>query len=499
MITQHRSLLSSVVNSIKWVGLGIVVQMGLRVGVLAVMARLVAPRDFGLLAIAFVFTSFAERLGQVGVGAAFVQRAEVDADDLKTALFLSLGSGIAIAAALCAIAPFAANFFHEEELRAIIVVLSIGFVLDGIGVVSDGMLQRELRFREIVKVETASFVFGLVLVGIVLGALDFGVWALVVANLAMRGSKAALLVISRPISLSGRFSSMRAKRLLSTGIGFSLGKVLNFLSLQGDNFVVGRLLGAEALGMYTRAYQAMTLPAMYVGQAFERVLFPALSQKQDDVSTLRKGLLSTLEISALVALPVSIGMYFLSEEIVLVLFGEIWRPIIPVLKVLSCGVFFRAAYKCSDVLIRSKGDVYAYAARQAVYTAVIVLGSLYGGWMGGLQGVAYAVVAGVITNYLLMTHLAGGIAEATTAELVRSHVPGSWVALWVGIALASALPVLRAQAFAPWQILIIAVLGSLVVGIASWLLSGRLATGSHVYALMAGLLRKRQSVGKPLG
>jgi PST family polysaccharide transporter len=494
MITPQRSFLSSVLHGVQWVGLGIVTQVGLRVGVLAIMARLVPPRDFGLFAIALIFTSFAERLGQVGVGAAFVQRVEVDADDLKTAVILSLGSGCLIAAALCGIAPLAATFFHEVDLRLVIAVLSLGFIVDGVGVVSDGLLQRELRFREIVKVETASFIFGLIAIGVTLGIIGLGVWALVGGNLAMRASKAALFVWARPVSLHGRFSVVRAKRLLSTGFGFSLGKILNFMSLQGDNFVVGRLLGAEALGMYTRAYQAMTLPAMYVGQAFERVLFPALSQKQDDIATLRKGLLSTLEISALVALPASVGMYFLSEEIVLVLFGEVWRPIIPVLTVLSCGVFFRAAYKCSDVLIRSKGDVYAYAARQGVYTAVIVLGSLVGARIDGTQGVAYAVVGGVIVNYVLMTRLAGRLAGVSTADLVRIHLPGSWVALWIAVFLSWILPVLRGEAIAPWQTLILSAVGSIIVGIVAWFLSGPLATKSYVRAFVFGVMRKGRVV-----
>jgi PST family polysaccharide transporter len=494
MTTPSLSLFSSVISGVQWVGLGIVTQIGLRVGVLAIMARLVHPRDFGLFAIALIFTSFAERLGQVGVGAAFVQRAEVDADDLKTALALSLGSGMVIAAALCGIAPLAANFFHEGDLRSIIGVLSIGFILDGAGVVSDGLLQRELRFREIVKVETASFFLGIVIVGVALGLMGFGVWALVGGNLAMRASKAALFVWARPVSLDGGFSLVRARRLLATGFGFSLGKVLNFLSLQGDNFVVGRLLGAEALGMYTRAYQAMTLPAMYVGQAFERVLFPALSQKQNDIPTLKKGLLTTLEISALVALPVSVGMYFLAEEIVLVLFGEVWRPIIPVLTVLSCGVFFRAAYKCSDVLIRSKGDVFAYAARQAVYTAVIVLGSLVGARIAGTQGVAYAVVGGVAVNYILMTRLAGRIAQVSLIDLVRIHIPGAWVAFWIGSFLAWCLPSFRGEGLAPWQTLILAALGSLVVGIVAWIMSGPLATQSHVRAVVIRLVRRRRLV-----
>jgi PST family polysaccharide transporter len=480
-------------TGVRWVGLGIVTQVGLRVAVLAVMARLVAPRDFGLVAIAFIFTSFAERLGQVGVGAAFVQRAEVDDGDLKTAFILSLVSGVGIAAALCVVAPIASRMFHEPGLREIIMVLSIGFVMDALGVVSDGMLQRELRFREIVKAETVSFVFGLVLVGVALGMAGLGVWALVGGNLAMRGSKAALLLLSRPFPLTGRYSHARAKRLLTIGVGFSVGKVLNSLSLQGDNFVVGRLLGAEALGMYTRAYQAMTLPAMYVGQAFERVLFPALSQKQDDVATLRRGLLTTLEVSALVALPVSVGMFFLSEEIVLVLFGAAWSPIIPVLRILSCGVFFRAAYKCSDVLIRSKGDVFAYACRQAVYTAVIVLGSLAGAWFDGLLGVGYAVVGGVIVNYVLMTRLAGKLAEVSIPDLVRCHMPGAWVALWIAAGLAWMVPTLRTWGLAPWETLTFAVIGSFAIGAISWLMSGPLASRSYVGGFLIGMLRRQRS------
>lgn len=488
-------LFSSVVSGIKWIGLGIVMQVSMRVAVLAVMARLVAPRDFGIIAIAFIFTSLAERLGQVGVGPAFVQRREIDACDLTTAWILSVISGCLITLALCLAAPIASHLFGEPSLNGVMVVLSIGFIVDSVGVVSDGVLQRELRFREIVKVETASFAIGLGAIGIALGYVGLGVWALVGANLSSRLIKSALLVYMKPISLRGGWSGARARELLTTGFGFSLGKVLNFLSLQGDNFVVGRMLGTEPLGMYTRAYQAMTLPAMYVGQAFERVLFPALSQRQDDVVALRRGLLSTLEISTLVALPASVGMCLLSPEIVLVLFGEAWRPVIPVLTILSCGVFFRAAYKCSDVLIRSKGDVYAYAARQVWYTAVIVVGSALGAYLSGLSGVAYAVVGGVVVNYILMTSLAGKIAHVSRAELVRCHLPGVWVAVWMGSALVFLVPALRAMGGEPLiTLLLSAGLGVFVVVLA-WVCGGSLCHDSHLSDLLGRLIERAKKRG----
>jgi O-antigen/teichoic acid export membrane protein len=487
-----RSLLSSVATNIQWVGAGIVAQAALRIGVLAIMARLVGPRDFGIVSIAFVFTSFAERLGQVGVGPAFVQRARIEAEDVKAALVLSVASGCIITAALCAVAPLAASFFGEETLRGVLVVLAMGFIIDSFGVVSDGMLQRELRFREIVKVETAAFMGGLVIVGISLGYLGYGVWALVGANLAMRSIKMALLVCARPVPLQGRWSGARARELLATGFGFSLGKILNFLSLQGDNFIVGRVLGVEALGMYTRAYQAMTLPAMYVGQAFERVLFPALSKKQEDHAALGAGLLSTLEVSALVALPASVGMYFLSQEIVLVLFGKTWTPVIPVLQVLSCGVFSRAAYKCSDVLIRSKGDVYAYAARQAWYTAIIVGGSALGAYMNGLQGVAYAVVLGVSVNYALMTLLAARLARVSLSAIAWAHLPGVWASMSVALLLAFAVPIMRAYMYAPFAILLLSTVMGVAVAGSAWLLSWALVGDSYTVKMARRFLEVRR-------
>lgn len=491
MKSSHRSLLSSVASNMRWVGAGIVAQVALRVGVLAIMARLVAPRDFGIVSIAFVFTSFAERLGQVGVGPAFVQRARIDGDDLKAAFALSVASGLVISAVLCAIAPVAASFFDEEILRGVLVALAMGFIIDSFGIVSDGLLQRELRFREIVKVETAAFLGGLLGVGVTLGYLGCGVWALVGANLAMRSIKTTLLMYARPVSLRGRWRARRAWGLLTTGFGFSMGKMLNFLSLQGDNFIVGRILGVEALGMYTRAYQAMTLPAMYVGQAFERVLFPALSKKQDDHAALGIGLLSTLELSALVAMPASVGMFLLSPEIVLVLFGEAWGPVTPVLRVLSCGVFCRAAYKCSDVLIRSKGDVYAYAARQAWYTAIIVGGSALGAIVNGLQGVAYAVVIGVSVNYVLMTLLAARLAHVSLPDIGRAHLPGLWVSLWVSIALASALPTLRASVESAFGVLLVSiVLGTTVSG-AVWTLSWPWVAETHTVKVARRFLETR--------
>jgi PST family polysaccharide transporter len=254
------------------------------------------------------------------------------------------------------------------------------------------------------------------------------------------------------------------KELLHTGFGFSLGRILNFASLQGDNVVVGRMLGVEVLGMYTRGYQLMTLPAMYIGQVLERVLFPALAQRQEDSALLRKAYCSTLEVVTLCALPTSLGMFVLAPEIVFTLFGERWVSIVPVVTILSLGVFFRTAYKCSDTLIRSLGAVYRYAALQGVYTSVIIGGSLVGGALAGLHGVAGAVVCAVVLNYLLLTRLAASFLSLSAREIAQPHLPGIWVSLWIGLALASGVPALRELELPPALVVVIATVFSVSIG-----------------------------------
>jgi O-antigen/teichoic acid export membrane protein len=456
---------SAVMSGFTWMYLSVVLQGALKLFVLAILARLLGPRDFGIVGVALIFTSCAERVGQVGVGPALIQKANLSPDEMQTGMVLSVLSGVFIAASLWIIAPYAALFFTAAEVDPILKTLSFGFVLDGFGVLSDSLLQRNLRFRQIVVRDNISYVVGIAGVGVVLAVLGAGAWALVIGHLTMKAIRLVLLLAAEPLRTNGRFRMTHVRELLHTGVGFSLGRILNFMSLQGDNFVVGRVLGVEVLGMYTRGYQLMALPAMYIGQVLERVLFPAMAQKQDNQALLRRAYSSTLEVVALFALPTSIAMFFLAEEIVWTLFGGGWAAIVPVVTILSCGVFFRTAYKCSDTVVRSLGAVYRYAVLQGVYTVMIVGGSLLGSSIAGLNGVAVAVVLAVGVNYLLLTRLAASFLSLSVRQIAQPHLPGLWVAGCVGVSLMGALPVLRSLEIPPVSVVLVATTLSVLVGV----------------------------------
>jgi O-antigen/teichoic acid export membrane protein len=454
--------------------------------VLAILARLLTPRDFGLVAIALILTSLVERLGQVGVGPALIQRPSIDADDVVTGAVLSALFGLLMAVLVWVVAPLVADFFQEPLVAPLVRVLSIGFFIDGLGVTSDALIQRSLKFRTMMVVENLSYVVGIGLVGSVLAMLGLGVWALVAAQVAMRMFRTGLLYWMAPtVGGVGHFNRGRVGELLYLGGGFSLGRILNFASLQGDNFVVGRLLGMESLGFYSRAYQLMALPALYVAQVLERVLFPVLAKEQSHTERLRRVYLSVLELLTLVSLPVGALFFFAGAPIVEVVFGDRWGEVVPVLSVLSFGVFFRTAYKCSDTVARSLGAVYQYAFQQGAYAVGVVIGSVVGASLWGTLGVAAGVVAAVAANYALMTRLSAKLLSLSLSDLWRAHLSGMLVSacvtvsLWrVSVATADA----RLSAFQ--QVLVLSSTAVCVWGM-SCLIVAHIVPGKALEALLA--------------
>lgn len=452
----------AVTRGFQWIGVGMITQAFLRIGVLAALTRMVGPKEFGLLGIALICTSCAERIGQVGVGPALVQKANVDDDDLRTATVLSWLSGGFIAVALWGLAPIVASIFREPQVTLVLTLLAVGFLVDSLAVVPDALLQRSLQFRALVRAETVSYVIGPGIVGVVGAWLGYGVWALVASHLTMKVVRVMLTRAAVNIPSGGRFTRKSGSALFAKGVGFSAGRILNFISLQGDNFVVGRVLGTEVLGLYTRAYQLMAIPAMFVGQLFERVLFPALAQKQHDLLSMRRAFQASVEVCAVVALPVSVLLFTLSREVVEILFGSRWLEIAPVLSILSLAVFFRTTYKCGDTVVRSKGEMARYTTRQIWYTLIVLGGSWIGAVTAGTIGVAWAVVLGITVNYILMIQLAAQLLELPLSALCRAHLPGVWFALCALLTAVWIAPMARACDLGP--LFVVAIVGMTFIG-----------------------------------
>ncbi len=457
----------SVISGIRWSYISAAVNAVLHIVVLSMLAHLLDPRAFGLLGLALIFTNIAERFGQLGVGPTLVQREHLDEAVIDVGHTLSIALGLFVCGVLWFSSPAIAEFFREPELAPILRVLTLMFLVESAATVGEALLTRDLKFGALAVVENASYFIGLGCVAVGLSWAGYGVWALVFGQVVARLVKLALILVFNPRPVGFAWHTATAKALLFSGAGFSAGRLLNFAALHGDNFIVGKFLNSTALGLYSRAYQLMTLPATYVAQVLDKVLFPALAKRQSEQQKLSDAFIGLVEIVGVLSLPLSAGVVVGAPEIVSLLLGDHWLEAVPVLQLFGYGIFFRAAYKCGDTIARSMGAVYRHASLQAVYAGCVVLAAL-AGIPFGLEGVAAGVLGAIAVNYLLMSRLAMSLLQMSWKEFIFAHFPGLYCGAATLVASFCALHLSREYGFSPFVSLLFAGICSLLAVGISW-------------------------------
>jgi PST family polysaccharide transporter len=432
--------------------------------VLVVLARLLTPADFGLAAAALMVIGFAAIFAELGIGPAVVQRQDLQPTHIRTGFTLAVGLGVLFCGISWATAPWIADLFGLEELTPILRLLSLVFPVQGLGVVAESLLQRELRFRCLAGLEAIAVVLGYGLVGITLAYLGFAAWALVGAYLAQMCLRTILLILCRPHAAWPLLNRQACVDLAGFGGGYTAGRFSNYLAGQGENFVIGGWLGPVALGVYGRAYQLMAGPAVLFGNVLDRVLFPTMAQVQDQPKRLADAYRRGSALIALVILPVSAIVVALAPEVIQVVLGAEWEAVTLPLQILGVGMLFRTGCKISDALVRATGAVHRRMWRQTAYAIMVVVGA----WIGqhwGVEGVAIAVLATLALNFLLMAHLSLCLVGMSWRTFAAAHLAGLGLAAAMGIPVVATAALLRSWSLAPLAILVLsaaAILPSLI-------------------------------------
>jgi O-antigen/teichoic acid export membrane protein len=426
-----RGLTQSTLQGLFWMSLGTGVQSFLQVTVLVILARLLTPVDFGVVAAAMVVIGFSSIFSQLGVGPAIVQRQVLETTHLRTAFTMSVSLGMLLMGVIWSSAYAISAFFRVDQLAPAVKALSLVFLLQSVSVVAESLLQRHLLFRYLASLDVIAVAVGFAGIGVSLALLGCGVWALVGAHLGQAFVKTVLLLRAQPHPKRLLIDRQAFAELMFFGGGFTVARVANYLAGQGDNLVVGRALGAYALGLYGRAYQLMAVPAMLLGQVLDRVLFPALARVQHDRNRLAKTYRRAIALVATVILPTSIIAFLLANQLVEVLLGPQWNDAVVPFQILAAGMLFRTSYKLSDCITRATGAVYRRAWRQTIY-AILVLAGASGGQHWGLPGVAFGVLCAIAINFLLMAQLSLSITGLTWREFWAAHRPALTLAVTLG-------------------------------------------------------------------
>lgn len=394
----------------------------LQFGVLSIMARLLTPKDYGDAGAAMVVVGISTMFSQLGVGPALVQRPDLKPAHHTAAFHCSVLLGVLVGVLVWLGAPLFAALFRIGELTDLLRGLSVIFPIAGLAVVSESCLQRAMRFDVLARVEVIASAVGLCAIGIPLAWAGHGAWALVWAQIGQTLVKSLLVMASHPCRPGWTWQKSALHDLLHFGSGLTLSRLANYVGTNGDNFVVGRWLGAEALGVYSRAYQLMTAPAALMGNVLDKVLFPAMAKVQDSDARLAQVYTRGTSLLALVMLPASAMIYLLAPEMVAILLGPKWGEVSFPLQIFSVVLLFRTSMKLSVSVVRAKGEVYQLALSQ-VYYGVAVVGLAAAGLPWGIRGVCGGVLLAITICFVIMSAMSLRMIRMRWRDFLAAHVP----------------------------------------------------------------------------
>ncbi|WP_413378015.1 lipopolysaccharide biosynthesis protein [Alkalihalobacillus sp. 1P02AB] len=415
-----------IINGFGWSFVGTLVQNITKFLTLVVLARLITPEEFGVITASMVVISFSVIFTTLGVGQAIVQRPKINKNLIRTGFTLSIAMGIIFSVLIYCLSSGISIFFKMSQLEIVLKVLSISFFIQSFSIVATGLLQRDLKFKSLALIETFSYTIGYGFMAIFFALLDYGIWALVIAQLSQTLLATIMTMTVVRHNIVPLFNIKSVKELMYFGGGFTLARVFNYAATQGDNIVIGRLLGPTVLGLYGRIYQLMVMPANVIGQVLDKVLFSAMSRIQSDLTRLKQIYLRGVGLTATLVLPLSITCMIYAEEFILITIGENWISATSAFLILSSGMIFRTSYKMSESLTRALGAVYKRAWRQFVYACSIFLGCFIGHYWG-LEGIAVGIVIALIINYVLMAQLSLKLIGADWSSFIKVHKTGALI------------------------------------------------------------------------
>ncbi|MFW0795335.1 lipopolysaccharide biosynthesis protein [Gordonia sp. CPCC 205515] len=433
---------TSLSAGMRWSTISVVGREATRTIFTIILARLIGPEDFGIVAQALVYIGLVSLLLDQGFSSALIQRKTVEPRLPGAVVSVNLAVGGALMALTMAIAPLWASFMNTPELTLVLIIFAPCLLIRSAGVTPRAMLIRHMNFRAIAFVDVCSALCGGAL-GLVVAIGGGGYWSLVVQIVATD----VVMVLAYVAFGAGILPNLHLRGVREIA-GFSLrafaaGVLLNSVSRNIDNLLVGKFQGPEALAYYGLAYRLLLLPVQLALSTVSTVLFPVFSRLVDSLDALSAEVARTTRVVAALALPGMALVAAAAPQLVLVLFGEDWSPAIPIIQVLAVAGALQAIYQSTTTpLVLGLGHDrmnLRFAWITTIVTTIGIVSGLPFGPLGVAIGYTAATVVLVPVEWFIRRHLLG----TRFADQVTPLLPAVHIALWIVasyLAVAIAIP-----------------------------------------------------------
>lgn len=402
-------------SNVRWLSLSQAVRITTQLISVTVLARLLPPEAYGLMAMATVVTNFAYLFRDLGTGAALIQAREVRPALQDTLHWSNVLFGLLLALALTLMAPMVARIFREPELLQVLCLLAWIFPLASLGVVRQAMLEREQAFARVAMAEIAAALLALLL-ALGMAWAGAGVYSLVAQVIVATLISTILLA-----GLAGFRPHLRWQRSEFAAVaGFSgnlsLFNLVLYLARNADSMVIGRLLGSAPLGIYALAYRVMLFPVQNMSHVASRALYPVLSRCQDDVANMATLYLRTLGFIAFLAAPLMAGLFALREPFVEAVFGPQWSAVSGVLAWLAPVGFLQAVVSTTGTVCMARGRT-GLMLRLGIFSTALQLVAFVVGARWGIEGVAACYLLANLINAVPALYFSGRLIGVSMRQI----------------------------------------------------------------------------------
>ncbi len=379
---------NSILSGLSWSTISQIGVQVLNFGIGIVLARLLSPREFGLIAMIAVFVGFASIFKDLGLGAALIQKKDAEQKHYSSIFWINIGAGFSIMLIFMMCAPWIAKFYKEPILFPLTILISVNFFIGSLGVVQDALFQKHINFKVLAIVDIAALILSGG-VAIIMSLLGFGVWSLATQSILFTVIWLTLIWYVSDWRPTFLFDWEAVRELLGFSINLLGFNTFNYWVRNADNLLIGRFFGSSALGVYSKAYSIMLFPLSNLSRVIGRVMFPAFSIIQEDKQRISRIYLRITRNIALISFPLMSGLLAVSDSFVLAVFGSQWSGMIPILKIFCVVGMIQS-------IVTLNGNIYLSQGRAdlqfKVGSIIGVLGviAIIIGLRWGIKGVAYA-------------------------------------------------------------------------------------------------------------
>lgn len=371
------------------------IKLTLQLSSIAILARLLAPSDFGLIAMATVFTGLALQFMEGGLSMATIQRDKITHAQVSNLFWINGALGMALCLLGILISPLVAIIYDEPRLTLVMAVMSLTFLIGGLSVQHDALLRRQMRFKVISVIDIVSMAAG-ISAGITAALCGLGYWALVVSPITTFTTKTIMRWLSARWvpSMMSRGSGVRP--LLGFGANLTGANFIGYLATNITPFAVGYIGGAQSLGFYNRANTLTMIPSSQLMPPVMNVMQSALTRLKNDPERLRRAALSLLSKIAIATMLITMPIFITAEWLVAIFLGDGWEQSVTLFRILALGTIVAPINSFTAVIMVSVGQARALMRWKSITFSIVLAAVVFGAFWGVLGVVSAYSISGVL-------------------------------------------------------------------------------------------------------